>query len=240
MRVFVGYGYNPRDRWVETQVFPIVRAFGCTVEHGQAVYGGSLSDEVLRRIRTSDAMIGFTTRRDPAGNDAKGQPQFTTHPWVVQELIAALAQTPAIPFVEVREEGVVDPGGLITAHQAQRIVYRETDRADCLVAICLALERFRQTGGVTTVRLAPAGAAEQIGDLLDSPGFLCQCQVLRGDTELPAGPVPVLPIRGSLFVKLRGIGPADLVRITISARGRTWRSSYDSVDVADVHLKAME
>lgn len=240
MRVFIGYGYNPRDRWVETYVIPIVRAFGCTVEHGKAVYGGALPEEVLRVIRASDAMIGFTTQRDHVGVDAAGQPLFTTHPWVIHELTAAMSQDPPIPFVEVREEGVADPGGMLAAHDAQRIVYREETRADCLLGICLALERFRERVSVTTVRLGPAPVVEELSELLDSPGFRCECQVLRGATELPPVATPVLPIKGSLFVKLRGIDRADLVRLTIGARGRVWRSSYDSVDTVDVHLKTRE
>jgi hypothetical protein len=158
----------------------------------------------------------------------------------VQELSAAISQNPPIPIVEVREEGVIDPGGIISAHNAQRINYREADTADCLLNLCLALERFHQLVSVTTVRLGPALIAEEISDLLDSPGFLCQCQILRGDVPLPPLPIPVLPIKGSLFVKLRGVGKDDLVRITISAGGRVWRSSYDSVDTVDVQLKAKE
>jgi hypothetical protein len=240
MRVFIGYGYNPRDKWVETYVIPIVKAFGCSVEHGKAVYGGALPDEVLKLIRACDAMIGFTTQLDEAGVDQAGQPLYTTHPWVVQELTAAMSQNPPIPFVEVREQGVISPGGMIDAFNPQRINYREAERADCLLNLCLALERFHQQLSVTTVRLGPALIADQISDLLDDPGFLCQCQVLRGDVPLPQVPTPVLPIKGSLFVKLRGIGKEDLVRITVSAGGRVWRSSYDSVDTVDVQLKAKE
>jgi hypothetical protein len=28
MKVFVGYGYNDRDSWIEEQVFPIFRGMG--------------------------------------------------------------------------------------------------------------------------------------------------------------------------------------------------------------------
>ena len=52
--------------------------------------------------------------------------------------------------------------------------------------------------------------------------------------------IPVLPIKGGLFVKLRGIVEADLVRLTISAGGRLWRSSYESVDTVDIQLKGKE
>ena len=210
------------------------------MEHGKAVYGGALPEEILKLIRTSDAVLGFTTRRDDAGVDPAGQPRFTTHPWVVQELTAAISQNPPIPSVEVREEGVIAPGGIIDGQNAQRIDYREEDRADCLVNLCLALERLRQQVSATTVRLGPASVSDEISDLLDTPGFLCQCHVLRGDVTLPPVLVPVLPIKGSLFIKIRGIGKEDLIRITVSAGGRLWRSSYDSVDTVDVQLKAKE
>ena len=95
IRVFVGYGYNARDVWIETYVIPLLKAFGCNVVHGEAVYGGVLADEVVRLIQSSDAMFGFTTRRDPIpGNDS----QFTTHPWVVQEITTANGQNPSIPW----------------------------------------------------------------------------------------------------------------------------------------------
>jgi hypothetical protein len=30
-RVFVGYGYNARDQWIEDQVFPILKALGLEI-----------------------------------------------------------------------------------------------------------------------------------------------------------------------------------------------------------------
>ncbi len=228
MRVFIAYGYNERDRWIETYVIPLVEAFGCKVVHGKVAYGGALQREVADLIRNSDAMIGFTTRRDPAGPN-----QFTTHPWVVQELVTAYTQTPRIPFVEVREEGVVSPGGMLEAVNAQRIDYREVDRAACLLQIAQALRRLLDQLKFTTVRLGPAAVVDQISVLLDEPTFTATSQVLRGDV-LPSQPVAVFPIKGSLFVKLRGISEGDLVRITISAHGQTWRSSFESIDNVDL------
>ena len=235
MRVFVGYGYNDRDKWVETYVLPLVKAFGCEVVHGKTVFGGALPDEVFKLIRSSDAMIGFTTRRDPAGKNL-----FSTHPWVVQELTAAHAQDPPIPFVEVREEGVVSPGGVIEAANAQRIDYRETDRTACLVQVAEALRRFRELTSITTVRLGPDMVVGQISPFLDDASFICRCQTLRGGFESAARAIPVFPIRGSLFVQLRGIAERELVRLTVSAGGHTWRSNYESVDTVDIQLKGKE
>jgi hypothetical protein len=87
MRIFVGYGYNERDKWIEDYVFPLLVALGCDVVHGKSVYGGALPDEVMKAIRTSDAVVGFTTRRELV---AAGQ--YRTHEWVVQELMTAHAQ----------------------------------------------------------------------------------------------------------------------------------------------------
>jgi len=230
MRVFIGYGYNDQDRWVEAYVFPLVEAFGCKVVHGKVAYGGALAPDVVDLIRGSDAMIGFTTRRE-----ALGPNQFTTHPWVIQELVTAYTHIPSIPFVEVREEGV-SPGGMIEAHNARRIDYREADRVLCLLQIAQALRRLLEQGKVTTVRLGPESVAQAISILLDDPTFRAMSQVLRGDVELPPQPIAVLPIKGGLFVKSRDIREGDLVRITISACSQTWRSSYVSLEAYNLDL----
>jgi hypothetical protein len=231
-RVFIGYGYHDRDLWVEKYVVPFVTAFGCTPVDGREVFGAALSSEVTQQIHSCHAMIGFTTRRDPAGHDAAGNEKFTTHDWVVQELITALTHTPPIPFVEIREQGVVSPGGMIEAANFQRIDYIEADRAGCLVKIAQALQRFR----VVRVRL-PDTLVDQIEPLLEDPSFLCRCQIFRGAAELQPQPFPVLSVQGALCVDLRGIREGDLVKILISAGGRVWRSAYESVDTVDIRLK---
>jgi hypothetical protein len=51
---------------VEDHVFPFVAAMGYQTSRGRAVFGGALSEEIIQTIRASDAMIGFTTRREAA------------------------------------------------------------------------------------------------------------------------------------------------------------------------------
>ncbi len=232
MRVFIGYGYNQRDKWIEDYVFPLLVAFGCEVAHGKAVYGGALSDEITKEIRSSDAMIGFTTRREPVG-----QNQFRTHDWVVQELLTAHQQNPPIPWVEVREQGVISPGGILEAVQTQRINYREENRAERLVQIAEALRRLHELTRTITVRLGPGPLMDEVSTMLEDPSFSCTCERLQGLRQIAAHNTPVLPIKGSLFVRLRGIASNELVRITISARDRTWRSEYESVDTVDIQVK---
>ncbi len=231
MRLFIGYGYNPRDRWVEDLVFPLAKAFGCEVVHGRTIYGGALSDEVLKLIRSADAVLGFTTRREE-----QSPAQFSTHPWVVQELAAAHSQAPPIPFVEVREEGVVTPGGVVEAANAQRIEYREDRLAECLVEIAQAISRLRAMTRVTTIRIGPGHVVEQLRRLIDDRSFQCRVQTLHGFVESSWQVAPVLPISGSLYVKLRGLGEREFARVEISAGGRVWRSPYEPVDTVYIEL----
>jgi hypothetical protein len=149
----------------------------------------------------------------------------------------AHGQDPKIPWVEVRQEGVISPGGILEAANAQRIEYRETDRALCLVSIAEALKRLRELSSVTQVRLGPGPAVDQIISLLDHPTFSCTCQVLRGAVQSAPQPAAVVPIKGGLFAQLRGVPEGELIRITISAGGRIWRSSYESIDTVDIQVK---
>ena len=99
MRIFVSYGFNERDQWIADLVFPIIEAFGDEVVTGSDMYGGEISEEVQDRIRSSNACIGFLTKRR---DGAPGE----THRWVVEELALALNSKPRL--VEVREIGVND------------------------------------------------------------------------------------------------------------------------------------
>jgi hypothetical protein len=229
MRIFVGYGYNNRDKWVEDYVFPLVVAFGCEVAHGKVAYGGALPEEIIKTIRSSDAMVGFTTRREPSSAGL-----FRTHQWVIDELLMAHGEK--LPWVEVREDGVESPGAILESAGTRRIYYQEADRADCLVKIAQALSRFREQTSIITVRLGPAATVDHISALLQDSTFACTCETLRGTRESPPRSIKVRPITGSLFVQLRGIGPDEFVRITISARGRVWRSSYETVDTVDIQV----
>jgi prophage antirepressor-like protein len=88
MRIFVAYGYNERDRWVEELVFPVIRAFGDEVVTGEELQGEQITDAVIAKIRSSDALIGFLTRRDQIGSSDR----WTTHRWVTDEISQAVAQ----------------------------------------------------------------------------------------------------------------------------------------------------
>lgn len=130
MRVFVGFGYNERDQWIENQVFPILRAMGFTVSHGKDMHGQVLQPEVERRIEQSDAAVGFFTKRD-----GQGDADFTSHMWVRDELVHANAKGKVI--IPIRETGVKVPDGLLG--NRQYISLSQEDRLACIAELVRAL-----------------------------------------------------------------------------------------------------
>ena len=132
MKVFVGFGYNDRDRWIEEQVFPILRGMGFTVVDGKDMHGEILQPEVQSRIEQSDAAIGFFTIRE-----GQGEADFNSHIWVRDEMVHANAK--GKPLIPVKEEGAKVPDGLLG--NRQYIPLRQNDRLACVVELVSALGR---------------------------------------------------------------------------------------------------
>src|SRR5579859_1530256 len=135
MKIFVGYGYNERDQWVERLVFPIIEAMGDEVVSGKDLYGQPITGAVGVRIKESNAVIGFTTRRDQLANGG-----WTTHQWVKDELLHGLNCN--LPIVEVREQGVQDQEGMLGG--LQRIAYEEAQRDLLMVELVRAISRWHE------------------------------------------------------------------------------------------------
>lgn len=232
MRVFIGYGYNQRDRWIEDQVFRLVRSLGCEPIDGKRMYGGSLANEVANAIRSCEAVLGFTTRRESVGNG-----KFSTHPWVVDELRTAHTHSPPIPFVEVREAGVDPASPMLESAQFQRIHYAEEERAECLVQIAEALGRLRQQTTVVTVRLGPDAFVEEVADLLDDPRFRCEYRTRQGRVVSSLRLLEVYPTKGGLYATIQGLVAGELVQLFVSAPGKSWRSDYELLDTIDIRMR---
>jgi hypothetical protein len=142
MKVFVGYGYNDRDKWIEDQVFPILECVGFSVAHGKDIHGLELQPQVKGRIDQSDAVIGFFTLREGQGNA-----DFTSHIWVRDELVYAMDKKPIIP---VKEVGVNVPDGLMG--NRQYIPLNQNDRLACVTELLRALGQRK----IRRVRLDPS------------------------------------------------------------------------------------
>jgi hypothetical protein len=144
MRIFVGFGYNDRDRWIEDQVFPILRGMGFNVVDGKDMHGQILQPVVQSRIEQSDAAIGFFTLRE-----GQGDAEFNSHMWVKDEMVHANAK--GKPIIPVREDGTNVPDGLLG--NRQYIQLRQNDRLACVVELVGALGRRN----IRRLKLDPEG-----------------------------------------------------------------------------------
>jgi len=236
MKIFVGYGYNERDRWVEDLVFPLIEAFGDRPVSGQEISGQDLNDGVRGLIKECDALMGFATRRgDPDQNG-----QWKTHRWVTDELATANAQSPRIPFVEIREAGVDPQLGIGTGKAYIRYDERERDR--CLLNLVQTIFRWHSEMRVCVFELAPLQLIDAIRDKLGDANLQCSCQLLNTNTgdEKDLPPTKIMQQREGLFIYLRNV-PSDwftLVRVRVSfGKQFLWVSDYQKSDARIVTLK---
>jgi hypothetical protein len=229
MRIFVAYGYNDRDRWIPNFIFPIIRAFGDEVVTGEDLQGELITDAIRKSIKDSDALIAFTTRRDPIGQD-----RWSTHRWVTDELSQALAYN--LPVVEVRERGVDDQGGI--AGDRQRITYDENQRDKCLVELVKTIGGWHQ-GNTIKLQLLPDEFVQYIRPLLRQPNLHCTYRLLGAEDDSPGEEMPttILPITGGLFVHAKNVPRASLIQIRVECSGKSWASSFESVDSLGIHLQ---
>src|SRR6266446_8011620 len=198
MRIFVAFGYNPRDGWIEQMVFPIVEAFGSEVLSGEKMQGEQLSQGVLERIGNSDALIAFTTRRDQLKNG-----NWTTHKWVQQELSTAIAK--GILVAEVREADV-DPQVGVDGDR-QRITYEEANRDKCLVEIVRTIGRWHENLFVD-LQLLPKEFIDDVKPLLKHAGLKCRYKLMVKNRESAFLDASIKPIKGGLFMAASNV-PRD-------------------------------
>ena len=170
VRIFVAYGYNSRDKWIEDSIQPIVEAFGSEFVHGGDLGGQQITEGVRALINSSDSLLAFATRRDAVGND-----QFATHRWVTDELAYAIGQGKQV--LEIREDGVLEQGGI--AGDRQRITFRADDRLRCLVEVIKTLGRWHRRD-TRRFQLIPD---DLVRPHLSKPYFRCRYTVLEGTNE---------------------------------------------------------
>jgi hypothetical protein len=183
MRVFVGFGYNDRDRWIEDQVFPILRGMGFSVVDGKDMHGETLQPVVQSRIEQSDAAIAFFTIRE-----GQAEADFNSHIWVRDEVVHANAK--GKPIILVKEEGCKVPDGLLG--NRQYILLRQDDRLACVVELVGTLGRRN----IRRLKIEPENdeLRRNLQQWQRTPGFIIQYRTqddeglesLRARTVAPA------------------------------------------------------
>lgn len=224
MRIFIGYGYNDRDQWIEELVFPLVESLGCQVVHGKVMVGEILPSKVKDTLLQCDAILGFLTRREEAGDG-----RWTTHRWVVEELAAAFN---IMPVIEVREEGVDPQSGMLGA--TQRISYMETVRDRCLVDIAKAISQLRKERSYKTLKLGPTEIVKEMRQLILKPGFQCEYRIRSQTYVSDYKKAEIRREAGGLYMWVEGVNDSDYVEIKTSFGQKSWQSDFEPIDAVSI------
>jgi|SRR5215813_1078806 len=227
MKVFVGFGYNDRDQWIEEQVFPILRGMGFTVVDGKDMHGEILQPGVESRIEQSDAAIGFFTIRE-----GQGQADFNSHIWVRDEMAHANAR--GIPIIPVREDGARVPDGLLGARQY--IPLYQGDRLACVVELVGALGRRN----IRRLKLDPDSdqLRRNLQQLRRTPGFTIQYRTQdEQGLESPFQPGRLELVDQGFYLNVRGVPRRAYVEVEGFLNGATqFSSGWVSADAVQVKV----
>lgn len=227
MRLFIGYGYNARDAWIEKTVFPIVQAMNIDTVDGKKLHGEVLQAGVKRLIEQSDALVGFCTLR-------KGQEsaEFNTHPWVRDEMVYAIGLNR--PVLEVREKGVKNPPGLVG--DRQRISLNQQDRLSCVTELVQVISVW----SMRRLLLAPTDkelARKIHRAIVNQQLKVCYRTRVKG-VDSPPREGRIDRVNGGLYLNALGLPSESLVEIEgkTQADGVLFNSGWASADLVRIEF----
>jgi hypothetical protein len=224
MKVFIGFGYNKKDKWIKELIFPFIQALGCEIHTGEDMQGEDLSDGVITRIKESDACIGFLTKRDKMGNG-----NFTTHSWVISEL--ANAVTAKIPIFEVREKGI-DPQ---KSQSGNKQFYEFEDKSFLMLEIAKFISKEKNKLAYKTFMLLPKEFSEAVGP--HAKFAKCTYTFLYKAKQYEPEMTSLQRMQGGYCIIIKKIPNEEAqVEINIECPSGTWSSGFVSVGLMNVNL----
>ena len=226
MRVFVGYGYNQRDAWVERDLIPLLEAFQMTVLDGKEMPGQPLDQEIQRRIEQSHAVVAFFTLRE--GRDPAA---YNSHDWVLHEALYAFGN--GKPVIPVREAGVTFTNGIFGDRQFVPVELNG-DKLGCVSAVVRALrnhwpQRLRLQPNTVAINRA-ALRAKREGTIQ----VLYRTRIAGVDSEIrPCS----IDFEEGIYVEVDRLPPNALVEVTGKAAGRPiFTSQWAPVDAVQIEV----
>ncbi len=229
MKIFIGFGYNEKDKWIKELVFPLVQAFDASIVTGEDLQGQILSQGVTDRIAKSDGVLAFLTPRDALANG-----EFTTHQWVRDELVTAIGKN--IPAVEIREASVEKQGGI--AGDRQRIEYSQVDKAALLVDLAKVLANWRRNLKARRFFLMPRDIVQDARAFINKEDLKCTYEFMDGSKRSEVYTAKPFKFGQGLCVDIYNVPSDDaLVQVTLTGPQFEWSSDYESVQVLSINLQ---
>lgn len=236
MKVFVAFGYNDRDKWIPEMVFPILTAFGIDVVTGENMAGESIPQKVRDKIKNSDGLLAFLTRRDDLGNGT-----YNTHKWVTDEVAVAIGANRKV--IEVREDGLASFSGI--TDDRQFLKYNEGERDKFLVELVTAISGWAGATSSLRIRLLPSEFCNAVQPLLlQGENVECEYHYLIGNEKTKSYSGSLLSFNAAVVID---VDTSDLpsrrdnVFIQVHARHRNsggkWNSVYEQLNLLSVTMR---
>src|ERR1035438_5434730 len=227
MRVFIGYGYNDRDQWIERDVFPILEAMNLEIVSGKDMHGDVLQEGVSERIEYSDGLIGFSTLRQ-----GQEKADFGSHIWVRDEMAHALALKKRV--VEVREKGVNIGEGLVG--DRQRIELDPKDRLRCIAELVKVVSAW----SMRRLLLVPKDAdlEKRIHRAIVKDELLVAYRCRTGNTISKRKEGRIERVNKGLYLNAIGLPDNSLVEIEGSTKteGVVFNTGWASADLVRIEF----
>jgi hypothetical protein len=236
MRIFVGYGFGERDRWVKDKVFPLIEAFGSEPVGGEGLYGQAPRDGVRQRINSCDGLIAFATRRFPA-KMRKKDGASETHVWVQQELAVAIERR--LKVLEVREAGADGQEGI--GGGLHRITYDPKSPIDCFVELAKALGEWHRSPK-SEFLLIRDNLYQELLPFIDGQDMTCEYRIHQGSKTSEWASTRLVQRNRRFYLFAPELPTGSRIKTRLVVRGRTERVflsdeveiDVDSIAVAEV------
>jgi hypothetical protein len=230
MKIFIGFGYNDRDKWINELVIPLIKVLGCEIETGEEMQGERLSEGVVERISEADACIGFLTKR---GDTPNADGKFPTHRWVIEELNTGLNK--GKPIFEIREKGIDHQKG--SNGDRQNLDFDNHSVALLEVAKFVMKEKSKLS--TKTFMLLPPDILNEIRPHLTNGDITCSYKFMYKTRNSEPEVTTIERFQGGYGIIIRKIPSEDaLIEIKIKGPNKlSWSSGFVSVGLINVHIQ---
>lgn len=226
MKVFVGFGYNDRDKWIKDLIIPFLEELGCEVVTGEEMHGEILSQGVISRIKDCDACIGFLTKRGQPNSEGV----YTTHWWVISELSNALSFN--IPLFEIREKGIDSQAG----ETGDRQRYEFDDKSLLMLELTKFIIKQKTKLAYKTFMLLPPEFSEAVRPYANFAK--CKYRFLYRARFYETEETDLVRMQGGYGIIIKKIPSEEAqVEIKIEVPGITWTSGFVSVGLMNINLQ---
>lgn len=229
MKIFVGFGYHPRDIWIKELVFPLINSFDGVVVSGEEIFGAVLSEGVKEKIKECDVFFGMFTPRDEMANG-----RFTTHDWVRDEYLHAInSNKKVVAFIESKVNWNQGMAG-----DRQYVPFEEEKKEKLLVEMANILSQWSKIYVSKRLRfLAPPEFVSEIKPLISRGEVRCTYKYLIGPNESPETEASLIKIAGGICIDLKNPPSVNgMVQVKVAGNGINWSSDYESLEFLSINL----